>query len=199
MHWRIKFAAHELVEEQVITPTGPEVLVAPDVSIAMNSSSQALLLLAAEQARHQASADLVLVPAREPQRCLKHRLTDLHGVVAIVREGEVTADKFEEQDTQGPDVDLDAVAASLQHIRSHVVGCTDDGEGLTLALSKLLRDSKIHQLQIAVLVQHHIFRLEISVHDSSPSELLENEDQGARVELRLGQGEHCGYLADRTM
>mmetsp|Transcript_64435 Transcript_64435/g.179211 ORF Transcript_64435/g.179211 Transcript_64435/m.179211 type:complete len:280 (-) Transcript_64435:1437-2276(-) len=72
----------------------------------------------------------------------------------------------------------------------------DHSECFAFLLIELLCNAEVDELEVPLVVEHHILRLQIAVHDVPVCQLSEYNDQRACVELRLGPGEHRGNHAD---
>ena len=107
-----------------------------------------------------------------------------------------------EHDARRIDVGRGRHARALGLLGAHVRGGPEDlREALTLAArQELFDDAEVEDLGDAVLVDHHVGRLEIpmnaavGVHIREPSEEL--HERRANPRLPLGQGEDLGVLVD---
>mmetsp|Transcript_17336 Transcript_17336/g.42346 ORF Transcript_17336/g.42346 Transcript_17336/m.42346 type:complete len:237 (+) Transcript_17336:554-1264(+) len=87
------------------------------------------------------------------------------------------------QGTESPPVDLAAVLALVQLLRSHVelCPCPRLGPHLPALLLVLLAAPKVGDGQVAVAVDQQVLRLEVTVHDPAPVQLLKGQRDLARV------------------
>jgi hypothetical protein len=64
------------------------------------------------------------------------------------------------------------------------VWCADDGEGFILAFEEL-GSAHIDEFHVPLVVDHDIFRLDVSVDDGELVQVLDADDQRPNVELRI--------------
>lgn len=93
----------------------------------------------------------------------------IHGVV--VREGRVARVHFVNQDPEGPPVDGLGVAFVKQNLWRDVLGGSANGVG---AFLNHLGKPVVYELQVAVVRNHNIFRLQVSVNDVLAVHVLEH-------------------------
>ncbi len=118
---------------------------------------------------------------------------DFEGVVEVVAEGEVAAEKLVETDSDGPDVDTRVVAFHGQHLGGDVIRGAYDGRGPGHAVQVVhLGRPHVHHVQVAVHIHDQVLRLDIPVHQVHGVEVLYGQDQLGYVEgaLLLTQDVH---------
>mmetsp|Transcript_100487 Transcript_100487/g.319209 ORF Transcript_100487/g.319209 Transcript_100487/m.319209 type:complete len:351 (-) Transcript_100487:1771-2823(-) len=175
---------------------GFEELRVPNVLIAVYARAESLLWLPAHEPLHESAPILVTVASRKGQRILEHRSAHLCGIVQLVCKRQEATDELKEHHTQRPKVHLGAVPVTSHHLRGHVVRRPDHGEGPEAALLELLGNAKVYELEVALLVQHDVLWLQVPVYNVLVGQLLEDDDEGARVELRMSSGEDRGNRSD---
>mmetsp|Transcript_13614 Transcript_13614/g.24519 ORF Transcript_13614/g.24519 Transcript_13614/m.24519 type:complete len:377 (+) Transcript_13614:169-1299(+) len=198
-HRRVQFTTHDLVEEGGAGVSLLEVLCILHILPAVDARAETPLGLSAKEALQQGLAMDVLEAPGEHQRVLQHSRANLCWVIQLVCERQVATDKLEEHDAHGPQVHLRAIAMTSHDLRSHVVGGADHGEGSALSFLKPLGNSEVDELQVALLVEHHVLRLEVAVDDVAVRKLLKDDNEGACVKLRLCACKHRRNLSDRPV
>lgn len=71
-------------------------------------------------------------------------------------------DHFISEDTKCPPVNWERMAFLLQHLRRNILGGSAEGISLLIKLD-FLGNNEVRQLQVAVLCDHNILRLQISI------------------------------------
>jgi hypothetical protein len=107
---------------------------------------------------------------------------DVHGI--FVLEGREPCKHFVDQDTKSPPIDWLPVTLIEQNLRRYVFRSTTNGKG---ALRDNLGEAKINHLEVAVISDHDVFWLQISVYDILSMQVLKNTDDLCPVELCLPQ------------
>ncbi len=131
------------------------------------------------------------------------RPVDFVGVFAVLAEGQVAAHELVEHDacsstgTDGPEVDLQAVAFAFEDLGRHVVRRAEHREGFVDAVFGFEDFGRVHvdEIGVAVVVDHDVLGLDVSVDDVEFVEVLDGEEHAADVELRLFVAQQV-YLAD---
>lgn len=91
---------------------------------------------------------------------------------------------FVEHDAEEVPVDGFAVAGFSQHFGSQVGDGAAEGPSAGGVLhDAFLRKPEVSEFAVAVLVQHYVVRLQVSVDDVSPVQILQGEDDLAQVHL----------------
>ena len=90
-------------------------------------------------------------------------LEELHAVLAA--EGREAADHLVDEAGKTPPIDIRPVADLLDDLRREVLGRPADGGGAFLVL-KDLREAEVRELDVPVLIDDHIFRLEAECCDA---------------------------------
>lgn len=94
---------------------------------------------------------------------------------------------FVDEDTESPPIHSLSVPLIEDDLRRDVLRCSTDGKSSTL--SEHLRESKVSQLQVAVISDQQILRLEISEDDVLAVQIFEAAGHGRCVEPGLVGGE----------
>mmetsp|Transcript_62666 Transcript_62666/g.149537 ORF Transcript_62666/g.149537 Transcript_62666/m.149537 type:complete len:312 (+) Transcript_62666:498-1433(+) len=88
------------------------------------------------------------------------------------------------EDAQGPPVAICIVRMrKVDDLRCHVLGCAGQGVGLG---DHEPRKPHVTKFAVAALIQHHILRLQVPVHDTPVVQVLEGLDDTPRIESRGG-------------
>lgn len=136
-----------------------------------------------EELLDKASGLRVLKEGGVPDGALQDDVVDLVGVLEFFGEGQLSADELVEEDAHGPDVDCEGVALAEHYLRRHVVRCADYGEGPeALGLLELLGGAHVDQLQVAVVLYHHVLGLQVPVDDILEVQTLHHEHKRRQVE-----------------
>lgn len=85
-------------------------------------------------------------------------------ISVLTLERQITAHEDVKEDAQGPDVAL-VVVVALQHFWRHVVWSTSNALELLVSLGPL-GQTEVNQLYFALLGEHDVLGLDISVHDA---------------------------------
>lgn len=62
---------------------------------------------------------------------------------------------------------------SLEHLRRNVVGRPDHCRGALVVSAQDLGDAKVRQLDVALVTDEHVLRLEVAVNDATTVEVLD--------------------------
>jgi hypothetical protein len=153
-----------------------------------------VLRTAAEQLLDEGLAALGAVA-----RVLDARVDDLfvysEGIFRGLSEGQLPAEQLVGDDSQRPQIHVEAVTLSGDDLGRHVVRSADDGVGPEPALDlQLLSSAHVDQREEPVDVHHEVFRLEIPINDAIGVQVLHHQeylgDQLPRVFRR--EGDHLG-------
>ena len=89
--------------------------------------------------------------------------------------------------TDGPEVDLQAVAFAFEDFGGHVVRRAEQREGLVDAVFGLedLGGAHVDELEVAAVVDHDVLGLDVSVDDVEFVQVLDGEQHAPDVELGL--------------
>lgn len=99
-------------------------------------------------------------------------------------EGREPCKHFVDQDTESPPIDWLPVTLIQQNLRRYVFRSTANGKG---SLRDNLREAEINHLEVAIVSNHNILWLQISVNDILSMQVLKNTDDLCPVELSLPQ------------
>mmetsp|Transcript_43696 Transcript_43696/g.115451 ORF Transcript_43696/g.115451 Transcript_43696/m.115451 type:complete len:320 (-) Transcript_43696:946-1905(-) len=130
---------------------------------------------------------------------IEHRMAHLIGCFKFVAEREAAADKLIHHDTERPQVNLQSVTSLQHHFWSHVVRSPYHRECPAVVLIQPLRNPKVNHSQVTVGVKHHVFGLQISVHNIPVVQTFKDEHQGRDVKTRLGPGHDGLQLTHGSM
>ena len=135
-----------------------------------------VLRTAAQQLLDERLAALRAVP-----RVLHARVYDLlvdgKWVLRGLAEGQLAAEQFVGDDSERPEVDVEAVALAGDDFRGHVVRGADDGVGPEPALDlELLGGAHVDERKEAVDVHHEVFGLEVAVDDAVGVQVLHHQE-----------------------
>lgn len=122
-------------------------------------------------------------------------LVDREGVFRGLSEGQLPAEQLICDDSQRPQVHVEAVALSGDDLRRHVVRSADDGVGPEPPLDlQFLGSAHIDQREEAVDIHHQVFWFEIPVNDAIGVEMLHHHEYlGDQLPRVLGsEGDHLG-------
>jgi hypothetical protein len=72
-----------------------------------------------------------------------------------------------------------------EHLRCHILRCSDETKCFSLILHHLLASPHIDQLQIAIPTHHNIFRLEVTIDNTFMMKSFKHVDQQSHIEARL--------------
>ena len=128
-------------------------------------------------------SDVVTGLVREVHGLLFDQLVHLgvRGTAGV--EGREAHNHFIGENTQGPPVDGEAVAALNQNLWRQVVGRTTEGEGLCIAF-KDLGQAEIGEADIAIFVHQDVFGLEITVDNVLLVQVAERHSDLNGIEAR---------------
>jgi len=99
-------------------------------------------------------------------------------------EGREPCKHFVDQDTKSPPIDWFPVTLIEQNLRRYVFRSSTNGKG---ALRDNLGEAEINHLEVAIISNHNILRLQISVNDILSMQVLKNTDDLCPIELCLAQ------------
>lgn len=123
-------------------------------------------------------------------RTLYSLFVNLDGV--LVPEWRIPRQEFIYQDTQCPPIDCASVTLILDYLRGEVLGCSTeciclDGTVVFLVTESLSK-AKVDKLNVTLLIQKQVLRLEVSVSDATLLfvQILQNENNFSGIELSDG-------------
>ncbi|GIX65720.1 ATP-dependent RNA helicase [Babesia caballi] len=118
---------------------------------------------------------------READVVVEGEVVGRHRVGGV--EGRRPGQDLVHENAQRPPVGLDAVAALQKDLGREVVVRAADG---VRPVAHLLREAKVHQPDVAPLVQQHVLRLQVAVHDPLGVQEVDGEHGLRGVEARDG-------------
>mmetsp|Transcript_69434 Transcript_69434/g.165472 ORF Transcript_69434/g.165472 Transcript_69434/m.165472 type:complete len:210 (+) Transcript_69434:426-1055(+) len=152
-----------------------------DVLCSPGGRAQSQLRRAFQELGDDADGRLVGDVAGKGQRCLHDLLQQLQLVIRVSAKGERAHDELVHHHPERPPIHGAGVAFADNALRGEVLRRPDESVGL----QTLLAAPEVHQLGIAPEVQHHVLRLQVSVHDRPPVEVLQSQGDAAPEELGL--------------
>lgn len=96
-------------------------------------------------------------------------LVDVHWIV--IHEWSVTGMHLINQDTEGPPVNWLGVAFVEEDFGGDVLGCATDGVG---ALLDLFGKSIVNKFEIAIICNHDVLWLQVTIHDVLAVQILKH-------------------------
>mmetsp|Transcript_48062 Transcript_48062/g.148315 ORF Transcript_48062/g.148315 Transcript_48062/m.148315 type:complete len:343 (-) Transcript_48062:141-1169(-) len=169
--------------EQLVPVRAVEVRVALDVRHPVLERPQPLRVVDHQQPLHKVPRARV-EPVRELHLALQDLLVDPERRVVVERR--VPRDEFVQQDPHRPPVHRLAVALALDHLGRQVLGRPAQRER---PLRHLLREPEVRDLDVPLVVQQQVLRLQVAVDDVFGVHVLEREHQLRVVELGHVVGE----------
>mmetsp|Transcript_35597 Transcript_35597/g.54422 ORF Transcript_35597/g.54422 Transcript_35597/m.54422 type:complete len:261 (+) Transcript_35597:1538-2320(+) len=126
---------------------------------------------------HHQTPQLLAVPFRRRRKAaLRYTLEELVEVqVLLVRRSERAPEgtQLVSDASHAPDIRFPIVALALENFGAHVEGCTHSRESLNGLGAELATESEIPDLEVAVVVDEDVCRLEVAMHDSLAMHVLE--------------------------
>mmetsp|Transcript_106143 Transcript_106143/g.342359 ORF Transcript_106143/g.342359 Transcript_106143/m.342359 type:complete len:224 (-) Transcript_106143:2457-3128(-) len=179
-----EFAAPEPVEERLASGFA----VAEESSVSnllptTKARTEPLFRLSLQKPLDEGPRRAVHHSHRETQRCLQHLCVDSGHVVQPISEGIPSTYELVHNDPERPDVHLCAVATALENLWCDVVRCTNGRE--RPPTFQPLGCAKVNKLWVALLVEHDILRLQVTVHDATGMESLQRYREATSIEARL--------------
>ena len=115
--------------------------------------------------------------ARELDLALENLLVDGHGVIVI--EGVNASEHLVGEDSERPPVDRLAMAFIKEHLGGQVLRRAAQSVRARLAI---LGEPEVGQLQVALLVDQNVLRLQVTVDNVERVQVLEHQSDLCRVE-----------------
>lgn len=86
----------------------------------------------------------------------------------VIVERQEAVEHFVEDDAEAPPVDRVVVLETKHHFGRHVLGCTVEDVGGSLARDAVLTVTETGQNHVTVSVDEDVARLDVAVHDAFP-------------------------------
>lgn len=112
--------------------------------------------------------------------------------MAYFCKGHVPADELVQTHADRPQVDLEAVPLPEDNFWSHIVWRSNEGECSGVVFQEL-RGPKIDQPHVAFRVQHHIFRLQVSVNDIQIMQVFNTKNQRPNIKLTISTAQQPDF------
>jgi hypothetical protein len=106
-----------------------------------------------------------------------------HLVPVLVEVGRDAVQHFVEQDSEQVPVDTFAVARLVEHLGRQVGDAAAETGGLRVVVDLLLAQPEVGQLGVALPVEHHVVRLEVSLNDVLRVQVFDRQQDLRRLEL----------------
>lgn len=120
---------------------------------------------------------LLVEVTRELDLALEDLLVNGHGVVIV--EGVDSGNHFVCEDAKRPPVYWLTVALIEEHFGRQVLGSPAQGVGPSVAV---LSEAEVGQLQVTLLVNQDVFRLQVTIHDVLRVHILKHQANLGRIE-----------------
>src|ERR1700681_3045461 len=94
--------------------------------------------------------------------------------MVVTLERTLVTEQFVERDSQRPDIAALVSALAVDLLRRHVPQCSHENMGLSLQGIGDAGDSKVHDLDVAVLREHYVSRFDVAMDDAALMGIIES-------------------------
>mmetsp|Transcript_39139 Transcript_39139/g.103923 ORF Transcript_39139/g.103923 Transcript_39139/m.103923 type:complete len:223 (+) Transcript_39139:193-861(+) len=179
-HWRFQFTSNDFLEQVFsLRHSRPrfdfKVQASFNLIVPIYTATEALPGVSVEETHDQ------LFPASVPKRTWKLQLRSYHssahftGIVKVIGKRKKAHHKFEQHDTQRPDIHLRAVPLASHCLGRHVMWCAHCRESSACQRIEFLSDAEVNKFEIALSIEHDVLWLQIPKDDVSVVQGLQSK------------------------